>query len=217
MVSHRFWSRFDHHNERTSTATRMALFQDSKQPKRLCGPKKALERRPKPSRGCTQQHKYKMHLGYQPWKNEGFIRPWKERPCGQNMIEFWNWINHKLRPFKSLRLRSTTENPNSAPKMQSSNWSRNSDHHSGNKHGKASMINMSNSNVEKQVWIFLQPSFEFTRNAAISKQEIAAINPKSMRKFITKNSAQHRNQPGVCNVRREQGQNPWRRQKSKST
>jgi hypothetical protein len=48
----------------------------------------ALERRPKPSRGCTQQHEYKMHLGYQPWKNEDFIRPWKERPCGQNMIEF---------------------------------------------------------------------------------------------------------------------------------
>ena len=97
-------------NERTSTATRMALFQDSKQPKRLCGPKKALERRPKPSRGCTQQRKYKMHLDYQPWKNESFIRPWKERPCGQNMTEFWNWINHNLRPFKSLR--STTENPN---------------------------------------------------------------------------------------------------------
>ena len=65
-------------NERTSTATRMALFQDSKQPKRLCGPKKALERRPKPSRGCTQQRKYKMHLDYQPWKMKASFVPGKK-------------------------------------------------------------------------------------------------------------------------------------------
>ena len=136
---------------------RMALFQDSKQPKS--------------SPGCTQQHKHKMHLDYQPWKNAGFICPRKERSCGQNMIEFWNRINHQLHPFKSLR--STTEKQKQdahallpeckAPIgagiliiTQETNME---------KHLK---INMSSSNVERQVWImiFLQPNFEFTRNAA---------------------------------------------------
>ena len=47
-------------------------------------------------------------------------------------------INYTLSNLFVQPQKSQTRCARSAPRMQSSNWSRNSDHHSGNKHGKAS-------------------------------------------------------------------------------
>ena len=47
-------------------------------------------------------------------------------------------INYTLSNLFVQPEKSQTRCARSAPRMQSSNWSRNSDHHSGNKHGKAS-------------------------------------------------------------------------------